>query len=217
MCVIMEIEHIWNFITNYKYCDDCPLRGISKPILLKFKDRVNVMVITEGPNEEADPEFIASIANHPTFTFLQAIFQGRLHVLGEKANAYWTHMRKCFIKTKSGQRLISRKSEGRALRICSRSYLLSEIKCVKPKLIVAVGRRAANFFSKYDYRLAGRIEELVFKGGGIFDKVAIEGLATKIIVVPHPSGRSTIWTNLPENAREVIERISQEIVESLES
>ncbi len=61
------------------------------------------MVITEGPNEEAEPEFIASIANHPTFTFLQALFKGNFKPYNKEhskeINVYWTHVRKCFLKT----------------------------------------------------------------------------------------------------------------------
>ena len=72
------MEAIWRDIEEREKCDGCPLIKNSRPLIFdgEHVKWVKVMVITEGPNEEAEPEFIASIANHPTFTFLQALFKG---------------------------------------------------------------------------------------------------------------------------------------------
>jgi len=99
------MEAIWRDIEEHKKCDGCPLIKNSRPLIFdgEHVKWVKVMVITEGPNEEADPKFIASIANHPTFTFLQALFKGNFKPYYKKhdknTNVYWTHVRKCFLKT----------------------------------------------------------------------------------------------------------------------
>jgi len=212
----MEIKFIWEEIYERKNCDNCPLKYKSHPLLFKPAKRVKVMVVTEGPNEEAEPEFITSIANHPTFTFLRTLFQGKFQPQGANANVYWAHLRKCFLRTRSGKRFIGDKDEDKALEICSKNYLVREIKALKPKFIVATGSKADKFFSKYDDRLKRKkLEDLVFKEGGVFNNVGIEEFTTKIIIVPHPSGRNTLWTKLPINAKKVLEKIQKEIIKNL--
>ena len=101
------LESIWTEIEERKSCDSCPLKdplerkGI-KPLIFKPKRDVKVMVITYGPNRIRSPEIIASLANHPTYTYLSALFGGRFVPMGENATAYWTHLRKCFIKDENG-------------------------------------------------------------------------------------------------------------------
>ena len=59
------------------------------------------MVITYGPNRIEDPEIIASLANHLTYTYLSALFGGKFRPMSN-ATVYWTHLRKCFIKDEDG-------------------------------------------------------------------------------------------------------------------
>ena len=212
-----KIKEIWRDIRGKAKCGDCPLKDKSYPLLFEIKKNVRVMVITEGPNEEACKDFIASIANHPTFTFLYSLFKGRFKPCGENVNVYWTHLRKCFLKIgeKPNQQDYTEDSY-KALKICSEAYLLDEIKALKPKLIISVGDKAKNFFSQYITKLRRKkLREAVFKDGGIFYNINITEITFNLIIVPHPSGRNKLWTELPSNAREVIEKISEEIVKYL--
>lgn len=209
----MKIEDVWEDILEYRSCGECPLKGKTHPLLFKPKSKVKVMVVTEGPNEEAEPEFIASIANHPTFTFLQALFRGNFQSIKRNANAYWTHLRKCFLKTKERDDFSRDKNE--ALKICSAAYLKREIENLKPKLIVAVGNKAKNFFSGYDKRICGSLTQVLFEKGGILNNIEIEEIIVDIVVTYHPSGRNPFWAKLPGNAKDVMENISSKIVENL--
>jgi len=94
----MKIKEVWKEIEEREKCSECPLKDKSRPLFFKTEKRVKIMVITEGPNEEAEPEVIASLANHPTFTFLQALFKGRFQPMQSDSGTYWTHLRKCFLK-----------------------------------------------------------------------------------------------------------------------
>ena len=44
---------------------------------------------------------------------------------------------------------------------------------------------------------------------GPFD-VEIDNVKTKVMVVPHPSGRSLFWTKLPPKTKEVLEMVRKE-------
>lgn len=220
------MEKVWDDIKGYVDCGDCPLKNRSRPLLFdgEHVNWVKVMVITEGPNEEADRGFIASIANHPTFTFLQALFKGNFKPYykkhGGNTNVYWTHVRKCFLKTKNGN--LEEHGE-KALKVCAyeAEYLRREIEALKPKLIVAVGKEAIEALLKYsgDNRLQGNLRELIFERRGIFNDVKIGKVTTNVIVVPHPSGRSKLWVELAEkhpNANKILEEISSKIIETLQ-
>jgi len=214
----VEIRELWQQIENRKRCNKCPLKDKSRPLLFKPKNRVRVLVVTEGPNEEAEPDFIASIANHPTFTFLQALFRGKFQPIGEEANVYWTHLRKCFLKI-GNKRVCNSADEDKALKNCSSQYLEKEINAVKPKLILAVGGKATWFLRSIskDRRLRGNLKNLIFEKGGIFNNVKIGEAVFDVCVVPHPSGKNTSWTKLPPNAKEVLENISAKIVSTASS
>ena len=75
------------------------------------------------------------------------------------------------------------------------SHLDREIRLLKPELIIAVGTLAAK-------QLLG-IAELKESVGRVH-RVTRAGHSFDVIVLPHPSGRST-WTNKPEN-RELLEK-----------
>jgi uracil-DNA glycosylase len=70
-------------------------------------------------------------------------------------------------------------------------HLDREISILKPKLIIAVGTLAAK-------QLVG-ISELKH-AVGVLHRTRRAGRTFDVVVLPHPSGRST-WTNKPENAR----------------
>lgn len=226
------LRKVWGRIEDPKQngCSGCPLRGKSKPLLFKPERPVNVMVITEGPNRMEDKESIASLANHPTFTYLTALAGGKFVPEGEDATAYWIHVRKCFIRDENGEPLYEEVKEALtkhldkkalekltdsldklALMTCSKSrYLVDEIKAVKPKLIVAVGKGAKNFLAGFSQELQGKLKDVFVKQvEGSFD-VEIDGTATKVLVVPHPSGRSLFWTKLPPKTKEVLEMVRKE-------
>ena len=110
----------------------------------------------------------------------------------------------------------------RATKICAykAEYLKREIEALKPKLIVTVGKEAIEVLLKYssDERLQGNLRELIFDKGGIFNEVKIGKVTTNIVVVPHPSGRSKLWTELAEkhpNAKKILEELSSKIIENL--
>ena len=69
-------------------------------------------------------------------------------------------------------------------------HLDLELKLIKPKLVIAVGTLAAK-------QLLGESE--LKKIVGRVHRVKRAGQTLEVVVLPHPSGRST-WTNKPENA-----------------
>ncbi len=217
-----EVKAVWKSIRCKSSCDDCPLKELSFPLLFDGEcvARASVMVVSEGPNEVATREFIASIANHPTFTFLSVMFGCNFKPWGEGANVYWTHVRKCFLR-KTGEFDFS-KFKDDALEVCAykAKYLKKEIEAMRPRLILAVGRRAVEAIAKYsgDDRLRGSLEDLVFKRGGVFEEVKVGACGFTVAVVPHPSGLNTVWAGLavryPE-AHKVLKRIQSVIIEAL--
>lgn len=71
------------------------------------------------------------------------------------------------------------------------SHLDREIRILRPKLIIAVGTLAAE-------QLAGiaQLKDAV----GVLHRARRAGRTFDVVVLPHPSGRST-WLNRPENAK----------------
>ncbi|TDA32220.1 MAG: hypothetical protein DSO03_03240 [Hadesarchaea archaeon] len=211
-----ELQRIWKEIENCNV--NCPLRGKS-PLLFRIKRRVNVMVVTEGPNYKEEPENVASLANHPTFTFLQAMFGGRFKPYKD-ANVYWTHLRKCFLKEEARGRTTGkeRRRGQKALRICAEQFLLREIKALKPKLIVAVGDEAKRFFERYDKGLKGNLGKVAFSPKENPRNINIDGLRVEYLTLPHPSGLNRLWVSLTSRyrcARTVLEDISRRILKAL--
>ena len=200
----MDLQLVWQKIESKVKCQGCPLEKESgRPLIIKPArvNKVQVMVATEGPNRKADKKFLTSIANHPTYTFLSALFSGRFQPEGASANVYWTHVRKCFINGNA-------KGGRKALRPCSNTYLESEIKALKPKLILSVGNEALKFLSRYDKRLKGKITD-VFKtqDKGIFKEVSIDDFRLDVAVVPHPSGLNRFWNNPPKETLKILQSI----------
>jgi uracil-DNA glycosylase len=73
---------------------------------------------------------------------------------------------------------------------CS-DYLTSEIRLLRPRLVIAVGRLAIE-------RLAGKMPLASAVGRTL--RRTIGGVPVRILPLPHPSGRST-WVNDPANRR----------------
>lgn len=212
----MKLKEVWKEIEDRRKCSECPLKDKSYPLLFKTEMRVKIMAITEGPNEEAKPEFIASLANHPTFTYLQAFFRGRFQPMLSGSGTYWTHLRKCFLK-KGKCNFTS--DNRKAIEECSSNYLKSEIEAANPRLIVAVGRKVAGFLLKEDKELGGLSLKGLILGGGIF-RVKVCMSPIDVCVVPHPSGRSMFWVNLAKgrnscDASRILTNISSKIAKSL--
>lgn len=220
MAMECSLEEIWKLIEDKSLCNGCPLID-NPPLLFKVKNpwKIKAMFITEGPNRVASREFIASVANHPTYTFLSSITGCKFRPMdgeGVDANAYWTHVRKCFLKPKNAKNRKQNEGYGQqALKKCAyeAKYLLMEIEALKPKLIVAVGGEALKAVREYSGSkdLEGNLKELILKRGGIFHSIKIGSLETTVIVLPHPSGRNPFWNSLPDNAREIFEKIKSEI------
>jgi len=204
----MRLDIVWEKIRCKAKCQGCPLEREGEPLIVEPEDlnKIRIMVITEGPNRRIDRKFLTSIANHPTFTFLFSLFGGSFKPTGSSANAYWTHVRKCFIdgNVEKGRR---------ALKPCSDAYLESEIEVLKPKLIVAVGRASLHFLSKYDGRLKEKLNEVFRKqAGDIFNGVNIKSAILDIAIVPHPSGLNRFWNDPPPETLDVLMNIRKRIL-----
>ena len=119
---LRELERVIERIENRNSCGHCPLR-VSKPLVFVPDRDVRIAVVTEGPNREEEPELIASLVDHPMYTFLSALFGCKFRPI-ENATSYWTHLRKCFEASKNGERFVDDKATTRAARICSEAYLL---------------------------------------------------------------------------------------------
>jgi uracil-DNA glycosylase len=181
----MNLQLVWQEIESKAGCHGCSLEEEGEPLVLKPDnvDEIRVLVITEGPNKRIDRDFLTSVANHPTYTFLFSVFGGKFRPVGKSTNSYWTHVRKCFINGDVGK-------GKEALNTCSEAYLESEIESLEPRVILSVGNEALKFLSRYDKRLKGKLTE-IFKNQteGIYEEVLIDDTEVAIAVVPHPRAR----------------------------
>ena len=200
----MKLEEIWKRIEKRLECNNCPLKEKSIPLLFKPASPVKVMVVTEGPNRIEDKEFIASLGNHPTFTYLTALAGGKFIPEGQDANVYWTHLRKCFIKKKRDP-LCSEDEVETALEICVKAYLFKEIEAVNPELIIAVCR-AKDFFNLKGVKL----QEILARETKGPITVEIDGVSRKVMIVPHPSCLNRFWTDPPPQIVEALQKVREE-------
>ncbi len=92
---------------------------------------------------------------------------------------------------------MDKKTAGRAVKICSKAYLLDELRAVKPELVVAVGESVKDYFydvSK-DRRLKGGITEVFMRN--IIKNARVGDLEFDFAVVPHPSGQNNwLWQEI---------------------
>lgn len=210
---IVELKEILERIRENKRsgegaCRDCPMRDPQwkgcewEPLLIEPENPhlIRVMVVTEGPNRQADVEYIVSLANHPTYTYIYTLFKGQFKPRGRDANSYWTHVRKCFLDgSKKGKKALSK---------CKR-YLKEEIKALKPRLIIAVGGEALNaVFEKRGLKLE---EAFYSQEGGVYGKLVMDGFECEVSVVPHPSGRSRFWNQPQNETKRILEDVAKKI------
>jgi hypothetical protein len=162
-------------------------------LIFPLDKEVNRMVITEGPGEKWEKQLpinkdhVVSLINKTLYPYLYTLFGGRFEPRGPQANVYWTHARKCVPRGKGQE-------ERKALRICRESYLGDEIRSVRPKVVVVVGKQAFEFFARRDDRLNGKYLDLFTKqADDRFTNVEICGVTFDLALVPHPSGLNRFW------------------------
>ena len=214
------LRQVWGEIERQERCDNCPLKQRSGPLLFKPQHSVSVMVITEGPNRKESKAFIASLANHPTFTYLTALAGGEFIPEGKGANVYWTHVRKCFIRDenrkpfyKEVKETLAKRLDDKALANCwVAGYLGDEIKAIVPKLIVAVGGEAKDFLGRFDNKLSLTLEELIQTESKQPLEVNIDRFSTKVAVVPHPSSQNRFWIKPPAKTKKALEMVKGEFI-----
>ena len=190
---LSSLREILDQVESKKRCNVCPLKEM-EPLIFKPGKGVKVILVTEGPGEKwgkqmkIDADHVLSILNKTLYPYIYTLFSGRFEPKGPQANVYWTHVRKCFLDGKT------KREATKALKICRKAYLRDEIESVRPKLILAVGGRAFEFFCRYDERLKGRYLDLFTKQvNDIFRNVRIGEMTFDLALVPHPSGRSRFW------------------------
>ncbi len=208
-----ELKRVLEKIKMKERCAFCPLKN-SKPLIFVPDRDVKIAVITEGPNREEDPELIASILDHPIYTYLLVLFGCKFSPT-ENATAYWTHLRKCFIKSRDNKPIVDEKKGNAAVRIC-KNYLVDELKAVKPELVIAVGGQVKDYLYKIskDRRIAGNLREVFMNN--IFENFRLGELKFDLAVLPHPSGKNRIWNEfMSYKAREIFENVRDRILEIL--
>jgi uracil-DNA glycosylase len=137
-----------------------------------------------GPREEAAGKPFAYTAGQRLFRWL-----AELGVSEEefRLRVYMAAVIRCFPgKAAGGGDRVPSPVE---IAACS-NHLDREIRILRPSLVIAVGSLAAQRFVP-----AGSLDQLV----GRRHRVDRAGAVFDLVVLPHPSGRST-WTNKPENA-----------------
>lgn len=207
--VNLELKSLHDRISK---CQRCPELENKVPLLFMPNTHVKIMVVTQGPKGERVSRDkmrevkrdVLSPANIFMYPFLYTIFNGRFRPDGEiekeSSTAYWTHVRKCFMEGE----------KRRILKRCSEEYLEEEIRIISPKLTIAVGDRAANFFSRFDDDLEKVLRtglEIAFlqQENQFYSLKAPElGVHASLTVLPHPSGQNArFWKKLGKDQRTV--------------
>jgi len=177
-----------------------------EPLILEPKEpeKVKVIIVTEGPNRSESSQLITSVVNHPTFTFLQALFKGNFRPVGEGSNAYWTHVRKCFL---NGTKAVER----RARKQC-KDYLNDEIDALKPAFILCIGKTAYMTVIGESKKL----EDVFYNQiKGINQYEGKEHIKFEWAVIPHPSGLNRFWNKPTVMTLEVINLIQNRLLQIL--
>ena len=166
-------------------CRACPqVQGepVTGPV-----ERAQVMLVGQapGPREVVEKRPFAFTAGRTLFKWMESIGVDEEDF---RKRVYISAVIRCFPgKGKSGGDRVPAPDE---IARCA-GHLDREIRLLKPQVVIAVGTLAAAQFvppSPLD-QLVGRTHR-VTRAGRMFD----------LIVLPHPSGRST-WTNRPANAK----------------
>lgn len=154
--------------------------------------RVMLVGQAPGPHEVVDRRPFAYTAGRTLFRWLALLgvdepaFRARVHM---------TAVIRCFPgkEPQGGDRL----PDVGEIERCGR-HLDRELRLLRPRLVIAVGTLAAQ-------QLLG--ESMLARVVGRVHRVARAGASFDLIVLPHPSGRST-WVNKPEN-RALLDRSLQ--------
>jgi len=177
-------------------CAACP-NVVGSPVVGAVADaRVMLVGQAPGPHEADSRKPFAYTAGRRLFSWMaelgvdEASFRERVHI---------SAVIRCFPgKDKSGGDRVPDEEE---IARCG-AHLDREIRILKPELVIAVGTLASQ-------QLIG-IAQLKDAVGRIH-RAKRAGRTFDVIVLPHPSGRST-WLNKPENAalmRESLRLIAQ--------
>ena len=192
-------------------CQKCRDMKTKLPLLFMPNRQVKIVLVTEGPWGEVSRAEIDQVKRHVLspgnifmYPFLYTIFNGKFRPDGdierEPSTAYWTHMRKCFMKGEKSQMLTA----------CSEAYLRDEIRLVKPSLIIAIGGCAAKWFARYDQTLRSQLKISLEKAFleqkdrfYSFDDSELS-VDADLVVLPHPSGQNAkLWKRLGDKHRPV--------------
>jgi uracil-DNA glycosylase family 4 len=123
-------------------------------------------------------------------------------------NFYWTH----FIKCPGNLRNRAFERRGLNLEICAEIFLTKEIRVLRPKAIVCMGKHASSWILKktgYKHRWTEMLwEEIewIIKNKKQVPEREIAGCNYKarIIVLPHPSGANPLATLLNQKLRNLL-------------
>jgi len=170
-------------------CKACLLVGyfVQPPAITKGKLDAKIMTIGQAPGVtevEAGRPFNAGSGTR----LFQWLGKAGIDEDWFRSTQYMTAVTKCFpgkIKNGSGDRVPSRIEQ----ELC-RHFLEDELKLVKPKLIIPIGRLAIERFFGFD----GSLEDL------IGTEIQLNG--RWIIPLPHPSGASR-WHQMTENRKKI--------------
>jgi uracil-DNA glycosylase len=167
-------------------CRACP-NVFGQPVTGAVRGaRVMLVGQAPGPHEREQNRPFAYTAGRRLFSWFESLgigeeeFRRRVHIAA---------VIRCFPgrDAKSGGDRVPDKTE---IANCA-AHLDREIALLKPKLVIAVGTLAS-------IQLTGiaQLKDAV----GRLHRVTRAGRTFDVVVLPHPSGRST-WLNKPENAR----------------
>jgi len=164
-------------------CRACP-NVLGMPVT-GFVENARVMLIGQapGPHEMEEGRPFAYTAGKRLFSWFSWLSEAEL-----RSRVYIGAVIRCFPgrDPKAGG---DRVPDATEIANCSR-HLDREIALLRPSLIIAVGTLA----SKHLLDIA-ELKDAV----GRVHRISRAGHELEVIVLPHPSGRST-WTNKPENA-----------------
>jgi uracil-DNA glycosylase len=165
-------------------CRDCP--SVEGQPVTGFVPHARVILVGQapGPHEVIDRRPFAFTAGKRLFAWFERFGVGEEQF---RTTVHIAAVIRCFPgKDKSGGDRVPDEEE---IRRCGR-HLDGEISILRPRLVIAVGTLAAG-------QIIGnsRLDEIV----GVMHRASRAGRSFDVVVLPHPSGRST-WTNKPKNA-----------------
>jgi len=146
-----QLQTLFSIIRECPYFNEKnpPCKRIKKfkPVINNFSPEQKYMIISSDPSGDTDKTLAESVP-HSDFAirFLSLIFSGN----DDKKNAsltknnyaqlfrifnkyfYWTHVAKCYCK-------------GNPNLSCAKEYLLREVELFKPRLLIIISNKAADF------------------------------------------------------------------------